>query len=185
MDMGELPEGWASWEVKPIEPGMRKSAEEILVGGGRIARAAMVRRVVERPAGSAVRRRIYTSAIRGAYGLFNRGDMRFLEGGYAEDCDLDFQAFEPVGLPRAVHGRPAAAAYLRELRETLGVLYLPRLIVDPGGATFAGMAEFRAVGKVSGIELGAEHWNLWTIEDGLVAKQTISADREAVLTELY
>ena len=73
---------------------------------------------------------------------------------------------------------------MRELRETLGVTYMPRLIVDPGGPTFAGMAEFKAVGKSSGIELGDVHWNLWTLQDGMVARQRISADRESILAEL-
>jgi hypothetical protein len=183
MNLGQLPDGWVQWDLEPIEPGRRKGRDELLLGRGRLARLAVARRVLHRPAGSALRRRLFSSAIRGAYGLFNRGDMDFLAGGYTEDCHLDFEAFESVGLPRVVEGRAAATEYLNELRDLLELVYLPRLVIDPGGTTIAGMADFRTIGKSSGVELGAEHWNLWTLDGGLVARQRISTDRDSVLEE--
>ena len=155
-----------------------------MVGRGRFARTIASRRLIELPAGNSIRRKMFGGQIRGAYGLFNRGDLGWVTGGYTADCVIELPAFAPVGLSTRVSGIDEVREILSEIRESLAVTYFPREIVDPGGSTIAGRAELKIVGGMSGIELATDHWNIWTISEGRVAFQRIDTDRDAILEQL-
>ena len=185
MDLGLLPEGWVSWEIEPIEPGSRRTLDERAVGRGSVSRAVVSKRVMELPAGSPIRKKFVTSAIRGAFGLMNRLEFDGMLRTYAEDVTFQYDDGLVVGITGEGRGRQALRDFLLQFDDVFEQrLTFPRLVVDPGGATFAGFVEARTREPRSGMELTVPMWNVWTIENGVVARQVVTGVRDAALSQL-
>lgn len=181
----DLPPGWARYEVEPIAPGRRRTADELMVARGRLTRTVVAKRVLDLPPGSRIRRRLLVSAIRGAFGLLARRDYKGMLRGYDEDCEIVFEDMPDAGPEGLRRGHGAVEDWLRSLEDAGEVAFRPEEIVDPGGPTFAGRIETTIVGRGSGIELDFQQGFLWTIHDvGLVTRQHIFRDWAPALAEL-
>ena len=185
MDLGELPEGWVSWEVEPIEPGSRRTADERLVGRGGFVRRVISNRVLDLPAGAPPRRRAFTSGVRGAFALLNRLELDGCMRAYADDCHYFYEDGAALGIDREGTGREAIKRFLGQFDDVFGQrIFYPTLLIDAGGPTLVGRVEAVAQGHVSGAEVGLVTWNAWTFDRGSITEQYMSADRERVLARL-
>jgi ketosteroid isomerase-like protein len=181
----EIPEGWARWDLQPIEPGGRRSADELMLAHGKLAGTLMTRRVVERPAGSRLRKRTLSAAVRGGFALMNRRDYRSLLASiYAEEVELDYEdLFLDFG--GVQHGIEEVRHYLVSFEEAYSsVVYRPVEIVDPGGAVFAGRVDTVVTGRSSGIESRVHQGIIWALEGGRVRHQYVFREFGAALAKL-
>lgn len=183
----ELPEGWVRWEVDPIEPGGRLSADELMVARGNRAGAFLTKRVLERPPGSRLRKRTLTSSVRGAFGLMNRRDYdAMLVSIYARDCELTWQGlFLDAGDAGVQRGTAEIREYLESFADVYSsVIYRPLELVDSGGTAFAGRIDTVATGRSSGIETRLEQGIVWDFELGRLKRQYIFREFGAAIAKL-
>jgi hypothetical protein len=184
---GDLPEGWVRYEVEPIEPGGRHSADELLVARGNFAGVLLTRRVLERPAGSRLRKRTMKAAIRGAFALMNRREYdAMFDSIYADDCELTWEGlFLDAGDAGVQRGMAEIRAYFGSLEDAYSaVIYRPLEIVDPGGFALAGCVDTVAVGRSSGIETRLQQGIVWEFESGRLNRQHIFREFSSALEKL-
>jgi len=176
-DIGELPPGWISWEIEPIEPGGRRKADEVLAGSVNALSRVVSRHVLRQEAGSSRRKRGLTSSVRGGFGLINRRDYSFLDS-FAEDCHVKYAAITGLGMAADAHGPEEVRNTLEENWEPFeSITQLPRVIIDAGGPQFAAGVEVIWVGKSSGLEIREFYWYVWCLENNEVDRVLVTTDR--------
>jgi hypothetical protein len=181
----ELPEGWARWELEPIEPGGRRAADELMVARGKLAGAILTKRVMERPPGSRLRKRFLTSAVRGGFAMMNRREYDSMLGSiYAADVEL---AYEDLFLDASgkQHGIEEVEEYLVSVEDAYSaIVYRPAQIVDPGGSAFAASIDTTVTGRSSGIEMRVMQGIVYDLDRGRVRRQHIFREVPGAIEKL-
>lgn len=187
MDAGteELPEGWVSWTFEPLSPSARRTADELVFASGGMTRAVVAKRVLAMPAGSRLRTKFLTSAVRGGVRLLNRRDYESVLVGYAEDCELIHDDLLDSGPGGKKVGTVAIRRYFHDFDDAYAsVTFRPVRLVDPGGSTLAGCLEVSVVGRSSGIETTVRQGFVWTFDGGLVRRHRVHREWPDAIAEL-
>lgn len=182
----ELPHGWVRWELEPIDSVGRHTADELMVSRGKLTSALVTKSVLKRKAGSKLRKRLLTAALRGGFGLTNRREYESLfRGTYAEHCELNFQSFFPDMLDGRWRGHEELLEYMSSFDDAYASMFFqPLEVVDPGGNMAGGAIKVNAVGRTTGIEIGQVFGIIYEFEDGLVFRQQILRDWPAAINEM-
>ena len=185
MDVGELPDGWVSWEIEPIEPGARRTADEVMASRPNGFSRLLTQRVLQQKAGSWARRRGLTTSIRGGFGLLNRQDYRFLDSSYTPDCVVEYSGLSGLALPPVATGFKEVRDVLEEMRSPFeSVVHLPAIAIDAGGPTSAAAVRTVYTGARSGLELSDTFWYCWELKGSRIKRQLVTTDRDAMFERL-
>ncbi|CAN5555816.1 hypothetical protein BH10ACT11_BH10ACT11_08450 [soil metagenome] len=174
----EIPQGWARWELEPIDSSGRHTTDERLMSGGNFASQFMTNKVLQRKPGSRIRKRLMTAAVRGGFGLTNRREYEALfQGTYAERCQLSFEAFFPDMAAGEWRGRDELLEYMLSFDDAYASMHFqPLEIIDAGGNLVGAAIEVSAAGRSTGIELTRVFGIVYEFEAGRVYRQDVLED---------
>ncbi len=182
------PDEVVRWEVKPLDRRRRGLDERVLLAAPWLG-AAIARAVVRGPPGSALRRRLLTRATLVGIAANNRKDYRAMTVLMHPEVELHMLVDDPTrmgtDLDPVYRGRDGYVRALDRWKEPFAEFrWEVHELLDPGYRRVAARAEMVAVGRVSGIEIRQQSWNLWELEHGLVRRQWALATEEALLERL-
>ena len=175
-----------TWPVPPGVPGWGP----LLMGMPRSVRAAVLGLAAHRPAGSLLRRRVLTDAVRTGFDDLNhREDGRRLDRMlriYDPAFEFHIGAGFPLDAQPVYLGHDGLRAFMRLWDEVATVSFVCEEVLDMGGPCFALTVSANMIGDESGVSLPPENMTCaYTLERGGVVRQDMQmAGWEAAPEEL-
>jgi hypothetical protein len=135
------------------------------------------------PTGSRLRRVVITRLLQLGLAANNRSDYKSLSIGLHPDVELHLTAEGAAPELEGVHrGRAAYIHVVLAWKESFGKnRWEPREIFDPGGRRFGARIEVVARGTGSGVELRRQEFYVMELEDGLLRRQRLATNQDAML----
>jgi hypothetical protein len=139
-------------------------------------------RLIADPAGSRLRRWLFTRSVTAGWAAFDGQDWDYLERIYEPGVEMTMTADMFIDTEGTFVGWPATRALLERAWDGFNSSdQRPTEIIDPGGRHFIARVDARATGEYSGIEFQREMVNLYEFGDsGLVARQWTGNDPAGV-----
>jgi hypothetical protein len=141
MNQGEV----ARW---PVPPGVPRSGALLW----RVPRsvAPLFMAVLGRPAGSPLRRRVITDALRAGMGLMNSGEADRALRFYDPECEIHIGQGFPLDAEPAYHGHAGWLAAIRLWEQVATLSFVAEELLDMGGPCFTVLMWVSLTGTESG-----------------------------------
>ena len=156
--------------------------ERLLMAAPRLRR--LVALGLRRPLGSALRRTLVTRILQVGIAANNRGDYEAMSSSFHPEVELHIPPGERTGpdMEPVYRGRDGYIRALRAWKESFGEdRWELREIFDSGRSRFGSRGEHVARGLGSGAEVRLQEFWVLELEDGLLRRQWLATDQDAML----
>jgi hypothetical protein len=160
----------------PVPPGVSRSGEWLWRMPPPVW-AALFPAVVNRPAGSPLRRRVLTDALRAGMGLMNLGEAERALRFYDPACEIHVGAGWPLDAEPVYHGYDGWLAAIRLWEQAATLSFVAEEMLDMGGPCFTVLMTVSLTGTESGASAPPAQavWT-YTLRRGLIVRLDMRHD---------